>query len=75
MEVCEIWGIPIPMFWNQIEEQREWNASGKKKGANNNGMDDDSSEEDVDKLVIYRQILEILKPGENVLKVCKAPFW
>ncbi len=52
--------------WYQVDEQREWNTSKKKAGE---GKDDDSSEENVDKLVIYRQILEILKPGENVLKV------
>lgn len=51
----------------QVEEQREW-----KEGGKNEANGDDTSEDDaaVDDLVIYRQILEILKPGETVVKVC-----
>ena len=32
-------------------------------------MEEEESSETEDKLVIYKQILEILKPGETVLKV------
>ena len=51
----------------QIEEQREWKEGDKSE---TNG-DERSSEGDaaVDNLIIYRQILEILKPGETVVKV------
>ena len=51
----------------QVEEQREWKEGGKSKsnGGGESGEDDSL----VDSLVIYKQILEILKPGETVVKV------
>jgi hypothetical protein len=57
--------LPPPSI--QIEEQREWKEGDK----NETNGDERSSESDapVDNLIIYRQILEILKPGETVVKV------
>ena len=47
----------------QIEEQREWNKTGGGEGSE----EDDNP---LDKITVYQQILDILKPGETLLKVC-----
>jgi hypothetical protein len=51
-----------------VDEQQEW----KKPGQGTEEEKDNGKEEElsVDRLVIYRQIIEILKPGEDVPKVC-----
>lgn len=53
-------------YWDKIEELNEWNKGNKNRQDDD---DDDQQEQTVDKLVIYRQILDILQPGETVLKV------
>lgn len=50
----------------QVEETREWEEG---KHAGKEESDEREADEDVDKLVIYKQILELIKPGETVLKV------
>ena len=49
----------------QVEEEREW------KEGRGGGEESATGEDQVDKLVVYRQILELLKPGETVTKVRK----
>ena len=58
------------MKWlsNQVEELREW-KSGERRGEE--GEEEEDSE--VDTVAIYKQILEILRPGETVLKVVPPP--
>ena len=53
------------MYTFQVEELREW-----KEGESKRGEGDESPVQEVDRLTVYRQILDILKPGETVLKVC-----
>lgn len=52
----------------QVEELREWRA-GQKGGNRGGASDDDSSPPEVDRLAVSKQILEVLRPGETVLKV------
>ncbi len=47
----------------QIEEQREWNKTG-----GGQGLEEDDNP--LDKMAVYQQILDILKPGETLVKVC-----
>ena len=49
----------------QIEELREWKKGKEKEEREKEEMDEDAP----DQLVIYKQIVELLKPGETVLKV------
>lgn len=50
----------------QVEEQEEWRKGKEKKM-------EEEEESPTDQLVIYKQILEILKPGETVVKVGTVP--
>ena len=50
----------------QVEETREWEEG---KHAGKEESDEGEADEEVDKLVIYKQILELIRPGETVLKV------
>ena len=52
-----------------MDEQREWNTGGKKDGEKEEEDEGSGGTESVDRLLIYRQILSILQPGESVLKV------
>ena len=51
--------------WNKVEELQEWNKQGAIQGADVEG------EEKIDRLAIQKQILEILRPGETILKALK----
>ena len=51
-----------------MEEEREWKAGRMQTEEAGNG-DESSSDDQVDKLQVYKSILEILKPGETVTKV------
>lgn len=68
--------LPFPSH-TQVDEQSEWIAGSKNKkrnkqgGEENDSDDKESSDEQLDKLVIYKQILEILKPGESVPKAVR----
>ena len=44
---------------------REWKKGKEEEKKNEEEMDEDTP----DQLVIYKQIVELLKPGETVLKV------
>ena len=46
-----------------MEEQREWERQDEQKAAEN------VSEGHVDKLAVYKKMLELLQPGETVLRV------
>lgn len=48
----------------QVEELHEWNS--KQNAADSSDMEGDKM---TDKLAIHKQILEILRPGETILKV------
>ena len=50
----------------QLEEQREWSSNQKPDSADSEGEEDEPA---IDKLTIYRQIMEILHPGETLPKV------
>ena len=50
----------------QLEEQREWSSTQKPDSADSEGEEDEPA---IDKLTIYRQIMEILHPGETLPKV------
>ena len=54
------------MKWlsNQVEELREWKSGGKREEG-----EQEEEDSEVDTVAIYKQILEILRPGETVLKV------
>ncbi len=52
------------MLLVQVEEQREWTEMGV--ASSGDGSDDD----EVDTLTLYKQIIELLKPGETLTKVC-----
>lgn len=61
-----------------MEEQREWIAGGGSRKASSDqatmeqeGEEKEEEEEEEDKLVIYKQILALLQPGETVVKVTK----
>lgn len=54
-----------------MEEEKEW-AEGGGSGREA-GQDQANVEEQVDKLLVYKNILELLKPGETVTKV-RCPF-
>lgn len=55
--------------WNKVEEEKEW-AEGGGSGREA-GQDQVNVEEQVDKLMVYKNILEILKPGETVTKAVR----
>lgn len=64
--------------WTTVDEREEWKKGGKggrgkKKGEEKKGEEGEngSQDEEVDRLVIYRQILEILRPGEDVPKAVR----
>ncbi len=52
------------MLLVQVEEQREWTEMGVASSG------DGSSDDEVDTLTLYKQIMELLKPGETLTKVC-----
>ncbi len=58
-----------PCCTSQVEELREWKAGEKGRTGGGEGSDEDASSPEVDRLTVCRQILELLKPGETVLKV------
>ena len=58
-------GIKSILLFLKVEEQRQW-REGEMKG---NEDDEEEEEETVDKILIYQQIINILKPGETVVKV------
>ena len=61
------WGIGYSFcFCLKVEEQRQW-KEGALEGSDKD--EDGETEEVVDKVAIYQQILNILKPGETVVKV------
>ena len=49
-----------------MEELREWNS--KKGVSEEDGVNEGAKK--TDKLAIHKQILDILRPGETILKVC-----
>ena len=59
-------GIKPILLFLKVEEQRQW-REGEMKG--NKEDDEEEEEETVDKILIYQQIINILKPGETVVKV------
>ena len=50
-----------------MEEEREWKKGQEKEGEE--GDEQASMEDLVDKLLVYKNILDLLKPGETVTKV------
>ena len=50
-----------------MEEEREWKKGQEKEGEE--GDEQASMEDHVDKLLVYKNILDLLKPGETVTKV------
>ena len=62
---------------DQVEEQREWAAGADGRRARaaqgmDEGEEEDGERDHVDKSVIYKQILDLLQPGETVLKVMNS---
>ena len=53
----------------QVEEEREWKEG---RGGGEESGQSATGEDQVDKVVVYRQILELLKPGETVPKVSEV---
>ena len=60
MPAATVWGH----FVAQVEEQREWNEPAEKDEPQG-----DHEEATVNRMGVYKEILEILQPGETVLKV------
>ena len=57
----------------QVEEEREW-EEGQGKGSGES-REQSTTEDQVDKLTVYKSILELLKPGETVTKVDIHPLY
>jgi CD2 antigen cytoplasmic tail-binding protein 2 len=55
--------------WNKVEEEREWKKGQEKEGEE--GDEQASMEDHVDKLLVYKNILDLLKPGETVTKAVR----
>ena len=73
-----MWQNTIWTFLYQVEELQEWKSGQRKSSSRQDGDEEeeegegeekDNDAQDVDTVAIYKQILEILKPGETVLKV------
>ena len=60
MPAATVWGH----FVCQVEEQREWNEPAEKDEPQG-----EHEEATVNRMGVYREILQILQPGETVLKV------
>ena len=54
-----------------MEEEREW-KEGKKKEGEEEAMAVEEAQ--VDKLLVYKSILQLLQPGETVTKVTRAIY-
>eukprot|EP00731_Ephydatia_muelleri_P019597 Em0012g422a len=52
--------------WNKVEELQEWNS--KQSAAEGSDVEGDKK---TDRLAVQKQILEILRPGETILKALK----
>lgn len=54
--------------WSRVEEQREWREGGVASSTEVK----DSPDPEVDTLTLYKQIMELLQPGETLTKVTKC---
>ena len=64
---CPLLEVPLT-YIIQVEEEREW-EEGKGKMEEGEGEGGGETELQVDKLLVYKSILELLQPGETVTKV------